>query len=294
MRLSLVRAERRSALFWILLAFAVVISGAGASAQDLDGDGVDDSADNCINTPNPDQLDPGGDGYGIACDCDFDGSHFTNASDFTFFMNQFQLPLGSVLLDPDYDLDSSGVISAHDFQLFLSCFGAAPGPSGPLCASQGLGCPSDTDFDLDGVDNTSDNCVEAANPQQQDTDGDGFGNLCDGDFDGDGFTSSADVTYFGCGVADPASFPETDLNSDGAVVASDYLILDALLDLPPVRRVSPTRSSTPESARCSTRTSTAFPTTWTTAAAFRTPPRRIPISTRSGSPATPTTTATAP
>jgi hypothetical protein len=38
------------------------------AAKDTDGDGVPDFFDNCVNTPNPDQRDKDGDGYGDVCD----------------------------------------------------------------------------------------------------------------------------------------------------------------------------------------------------------------------------------
>jgi hypothetical protein len=43
------------------------------SAADLDGDGILDSRDNCLQTSNHSQVDTDGDGYGNACDCDIDG-----------------------------------------------------------------------------------------------------------------------------------------------------------------------------------------------------------------------------
>ena len=42
------------------------------------------------------------------------------------------------------------------------------------------------DQDGDGVPDARDNCRDIPNPDQRDTDGDGFGNLCDADVDGDG------------------------------------------------------------------------------------------------------------
>ena len=42
------------------------------------------------------------------------------------------------------------------------------------------------DLDSDGVPDASDNCVLVQNPTQCDTDSDGFGNHCDGDFDDNG------------------------------------------------------------------------------------------------------------
>ena len=42
--------------------------GGGGTPGDQDGDGVPDVTDNCVSTPNPEQLDADADGYGDACD----------------------------------------------------------------------------------------------------------------------------------------------------------------------------------------------------------------------------------
>ena len=47
----------------------IQIIGNNADADD-DGDGIDDTIDNCQFTPNPDQEDEDGDGVGTACDGD--------------------------------------------------------------------------------------------------------------------------------------------------------------------------------------------------------------------------------
>ena len=45
--------------------------------------------------------------------------------------------------------------------------------------------PRQKDTDLDGVPDVSDNCTLVANSNQRDTQGNGFGNLCDGDLNND-------------------------------------------------------------------------------------------------------------
>jgi hypothetical protein len=49
------------------------------------------------------------------------------------------------------------------------------------------------DFDADGVEDEFDNCLEAMNPAQDDTDGDGCGNLCDWDYDDNGMVGIPDL-----------------------------------------------------------------------------------------------------
>jgi len=78
---------------------------------------------------------------------------------------------------------------------------AAP-TSTPTAAPTGSPTPSATptsslDFDGDGVPDELDNCSEAANPGQDDTDGDYCGNLCDADYDNSGVVGFPDFTSFG-------------------------------------------------------------------------------------------------
>ncbi|MEO1035137.1 MAG: Ig-like domain-containing protein [Pseudomonadota bacterium] len=87
------------------------------------------------------------------------------------------------------------------------------------------------DPDNDFIDASEDNCTEAANTPQRDTDGDGFGNFCDGDFNNDGFTNFADLSLFRAtfGTTDP----DGDLNGDGIVNFSDLGIFRGLFGKAP-------------------------------------------------------------
>lgn len=53
----------------------------GAPQADIDGDGIPDNSDNCINTPNFDQADADGDGIGDVCDDDADNDGILNVDD---------------------------------------------------------------------------------------------------------------------------------------------------------------------------------------------------------------------
>ncbi|MBW2493277.1 MAG: thrombospondin type 3 repeat-containing protein, partial [Deltaproteobacteria bacterium] len=53
-----------------------------------------------------------------------------------------------------------------------------------------------TSSDMDGVIDQLDNCSERPNPNQDDTDGDGCGNLCDADYDNDGSVGFGDFGFF--------------------------------------------------------------------------------------------------
>ena len=52
------------------------------------------------------------------------------------------------------------------------------------------------DSDLDGLFDYEDNCINVANPAQDDTDGDGCGNLCDADYDQSGTVGFPDFGGF--------------------------------------------------------------------------------------------------
>jgi hypothetical protein len=87
-----------------------------------------------------------------------------------------------------------------------------------------------SDTDGDGV-SEFDNCTTVANPDQRDTNGDGFGNRCDGDLDQSNNVNAADLaiykTRFGTTNAD------ADLDGNGNVNAADLAIFKTLFGKAP-------------------------------------------------------------
>jgi len=101
---------------------------------DTDGDGVPDSDDNCILTPNPTQCDSDGDAFGNHCDGDLDNNGYTNALDTPLFRAQLTTQFSA----PDYksaDLNCNGYVNSFDYARFLQLLGLPPGPSGPVANS---------------------------------------------------------------------------------------------------------------------------------------------------------------
>ncbi len=91
--------------------------------------------------------------------------------------------------------------------------------------------PRVIDTDADGVPDNDDNCTAVANPQQRDTDGDGYGNYCDPDFNNDLVVNFVDLGYFKANFK--TADPDADLTGDGLANFDDLQILRELLFRPP-------------------------------------------------------------
>jgi hypothetical protein len=88
------------------------------------------------------------------------------------------------------------------------------------------------DSDADGVYDDQDNCINAANSSQVDSDNDGFGNLCDGDFNNNGVTNAQDYVLFKAAVGQPSTPPaysQYDLNTNGFINTQDYVLFRSAL-----------------------------------------------------------------
>jgi hypothetical protein len=136
--------------------------------------------------------------------CDFNGDGRCDAADLQIFGGALDSCRGGAGYHPQADTDGSGCVDAQDrFHLF------------------------EADRDGDGIPDTADNCLTAANPSQIDSDGDGEGDVCEsgvvGDFDNDGDVDRIDLNILldwrntaAAGPNDPK-----DLDRDGRITALD-------------------------------------------------------------------------
>jgi hypothetical protein len=88
------------------------------------------------------------------------------------------------------------------------------------------------DTDLDGVSDGADNCINVANTTQLDTNGDGIGNACDGDFDDSCTVNFVDLGTMKSVFLQPDT-TDTDMNGDGQTNFVDLGMLKAGFLLPP-------------------------------------------------------------
>ncbi|GEM_PF-2226222 len=87
------------------------------------------------------------------------------------------------------------------------------------------------DTDGDGIFDHQDNCIEIANPDQRDSNGDGFGNACDADLDNNGYVSFNDLELFK--AAFNTNNADADFDGSGFVSFNDLAIFRQLFNKPP-------------------------------------------------------------
>jgi hypothetical protein len=124
----------------LLVALAAVGIALAADPIDSDGDGVVDSADNCLGVQNADQLDTDQDGYGNRCDSDYSNNGIVDEPDRTALFVAFGSKPGDENWNPDCDCNGDGVVGGPDFGCFAAYRDLPPGPSGLACAGT-IPCP---------------------------------------------------------------------------------------------------------------------------------------------------------
>jgi hypothetical protein len=87
------------------------------------------------------------------------------------------------------------------------------------------------DEDGDSIRDANDNCKAVADANQRDTDGDGYGNFCDGDLNNDGIVNSLDLGLFKQRFL--TTNADADLNGDGTVNSLDLGLFKGLFLKPP-------------------------------------------------------------
>lgn len=183
---------------------------------DSDGDGIDDTTDNCPAVANPDQTDTDDDGMGDACDTDDDNDGELDGTDNCPLMpnaDQTNTDGDSMGDACDSDDDGDGVDDALDNCALISNPDQADGDSDGI----GDACDSPIDTDGDGVPDAADNCPAMPNADQADADSDGMGDACDGDKDGDGVDNGDD----NCPLMPNANQTDTDDDDVGDACDAD-------------------------------------------------------------------------
>lgn len=221
--------------------------GVSEESTDIDGDTIENRADNCPDISNLDQLDQDNDGAGDRCDPDVDGDGIAN-----FFDRDTPRGTGTagdingdgISNEEDADVDGDGTVNIHDSDVdgdgIPNAQDTDDDNDGQLDQQDhtptGLGTPNDldgdgitnandpdmdgdgtvnvNDSDVDGDDvvNASDRDTPVGRGTPEDIDGDGILNNVDTDMDGDGIPNQQDDDIDGDGIL---NIQDSDRDGDG-------------------------------------------------------------------------------
>jgi len=115
----------------------VLAKSSTTGGGDLDGDGIPDGRDNCLDVFNPAQRDSNNDQIGNRCDPDVDNDGRVETSWGQIYPLDSRGDLEAIALtarngpyDPDHDLNGDGAVDENDLALAQLWLFRSPGPSG--------------------------------------------------------------------------------------------------------------------------------------------------------------------
>ncbi|MBS72389.1 MAG: hypothetical protein CMO20_05510 [Thermoplasmata archaeon] len=103
----------------------------------------------------------------------------------------------------------------NDMSVCTARIGSTNYTSSSIYRGSGFVFSLSTDSDMDDVSDLNDNCPLVSNTNQENFDGDSYGNLCDSDMDGDGLDDSLDGCFSGPAFNWDSSDWSIDSDSDG-------------------------------------------------------------------------------
>jgi hypothetical protein len=161
---------------------------------DVDGDGILNNLDNCPEKENPSQQNSDNDAIGNACDLDDDNDNTPDVSDCGPYNAE---------IHPGAKEECDAVDNNCDGQIDEG-YPDTDGDGKSDCGG------NDKDVDNDGVLDSQDNCPLVSNPDQQNSDTDLIGDVCDTDDDNDGTVDTDD-----CAPTNPKIGPKANESCDG-------------------------------------------------------------------------------
>jgi hypothetical protein len=141
----------------------------------------------------------------------------------------------TLIADGSFVYDPNASFSGTDSFTYVANDGTDDSDPATVTITVGAG-----DADGDGILDDQDNCIDVPNGpvipdaggnSQLDTDGDGYGNICDPDLNNDGTINAADLAIF-----KPLFFtgdPDADFDGNGVVQAGDLAIMKRMFFGPP-------------------------------------------------------------